>query len=129
MPHSLFSVEHTPAYRTKKAAKDTAHRTAPRLCPPAPTGTSQLAPRNSPPPMNHRAGAPTSCREAAEVVPLTVQDLSEKLAAAAAAGESDTQFVDVREEGELRLAALPQFQLFPLSRCVLSCASSDGGWS
>lgn len=48
--------------------------------------------------------------------PLSVQDLAEKLAAAAAGGESDTQFIDVREEGELRLAALPRFELFPLSR-------------
>lgn len=70
-------------------------------------------------PSTHHTLTSTPCRrEAAEVSSLSVQDLAEKLAAASAGGDSDTQFVDVREEGELRLAALPGFQLFPLSRCV-----------
>ena len=59
-----------------------------------------------------------ACREAAEakVGHLSVQDLADKLALVAAGDEGDTQFVDVREDGELRLASLPHFQHLPLSR-------------
>ena len=62
--------------------------------------------------------APHACREAAEakVAHLSVQDLAEKLALVAVGDEGNTQFVDVREEGELRLASLPHFQHLPLSR-------------
>ena len=48
---------------------------------------------------------------------MSVQELGELLAVRGAGGGEDVQFVDVREEREAQLAALPHFQLLPLSRC------------
>lgn len=49
---------------------------------------------------------------------MTPQELQESLAARAAGANEDVQYVDVREEGEHRLSALPHFQLLPLSKYV-----------
>ncbi|PSC73976.1 rhodanese-like domain-containing 12 [Micractinium conductrix] len=58
----------------------------------------------------------TGEREAAEVVPMSPQELQESLMARAAGGNEDVQYVDVREEREEQLARLPHFKLLPLSR-------------
>jgi hypothetical protein len=48
---------------------------------------------------------------------MTVHELGEALAAAAASGEAPAlQLVDVREEWEAEVASLPGFRLLPLSR-------------
>ena len=57
---------------------------------------------------------PMSCRQATEMRQMSVQELSALLNDAAA--REDTQFIDVREPQEHRLAALPLFKLQPLSR-------------
>lgn len=49
---------------------------------------------------------------------MSPQELQESLVARGAGGNDDVQYVDVREEGEARLASLPHFQLLPLSKCV-----------
>eukprot|EP00887_Chlorella_sp_A99_P007001 scaffold2.g7001.t1 len=55
-------------------------------------------------------------RAAAAVRQMSVEELGERLAAAAVDGGGSVQLVDVREEREAELAALPGFQLLPLSR-------------
>lgn len=58
----------------------------------------------------------TAEREAAEVQAMSPQELAESLSVRAAGGNEDVQYIDVREEGEQRLASLPHFQLLPLSQ-------------
>ena len=57
---------------------------------------------------------PMLCRQATEMRQMSVQELSTLLNDPAA--RADTQFIDVREQEEHRLAALPLFELQPLSR-------------
>ena len=57
---------------------------------------------------------PKLCRQAPKMRQMSVQELSALLNDPAA--REDTQFIDVREPEEHRLAALPLFELQPLSR-------------